>query len=149
MQTKRTIYHIVLVLVAFSSWLVGCAPPAPSATDVEAAAGEVAGVDVDLGPEVEPEVVADLNAQGTVTVIDVREDWEYEAGHVPGAMLIPLGALKERVDEVSTDATVILVCRSGNRSGQAYRYLRQQGFENVHNMTGGMIAWEAAGLEME
>lgn len=141
---KRTMTGILLVLAALMMVVAGCAPAPSAAVGVDAA-----GAMADLGPEVAPEVVAELKAGDAVTIIDVREDWEYEAGHIPGAALIPLGTLEDRVDEVPTDTPVILVCRSGNRSGQAYRYLKQQGFENVHNMTGGMIAWEAAGLEME
>jgi rhodanese-related sulfurtransferase len=147
-MTQR-VWRVLLVLVALSGWLVGCASAPSVATEVDAAADADTDAGVDLGPEVEPAVVAELNAADAVTIIDVREDWEYEAGHIPGATLLPLGTLQDRVDEVPTDEPVILVCRSGNRSGQAYRYLKQQGFENVHNMTGGMIAWEAAGLETE
>ena len=83
-----------------------------------------------------------------VFVVDVREDYEYAAGHVPGATLIPLGQLPNRLDEIPDDKTVVAVCRSGNRSGQATQFLQQQGI-NVHNMQGGMIAWEQAGLEVE
>jgi rhodanese-related sulfurtransferase len=84
-----------------------------------------------------------------VTIIDVREDWEYAEGHIPGAELIPLGQLPDRIGEVSKEVEIILVCRSGNRSGQALQFLEQQGFENAHNMNGGMIAWTSAGHPTE
>ncbi|MBN1874647.1 MAG: rhodanese-like domain-containing protein [Anaerolineae bacterium] len=110
---------------------------------------EAAPAVADLPPEISPDVVAELLAQGAVTVIDVREDSEYTAGHIAGATLIPLGTLPDQVSEIPTDVPVILVCRSGNRSGQAFQFLRQQGFDNVHNMVGGMNAWQQAGLEIE
>ena len=84
-----------------------------------------------------------------ITVIDVREDFEWDAGHIPGATWIPLGELPERLDEVPTDGPVVMVCRSGNRSSQALNLLQNQGFENAHNMLGGMNAWSAAGYEIE
>lgn len=103
---------------------------------------------VALGPEVGPETVAELNAEDAIAVIDVREAWEYQEGHIAGATLIPLGSLADRTDEIPTDKPVILVCRSGNRSSRAYRYLAEEGFDNIHNMTGGMLGWEAAGLDV-
>ena len=84
-----------------------------------------------------------------MVLIDVREDSEYAEGHIPGATLIPLGQIPDRLDEIPTDKTVVAVCRSGNRSGQATDYLREQGFDNVHNMEGGMNAWSQAGYEIE
>ncbi|MFO7628412.1 MAG: rhodanese-like domain-containing protein, partial [Prochlorococcaceae cyanobacterium] len=89
--------------------------------------------------------MAELYDSGEIAIIDVREAWEYDQGHIPGATLIPLDRLMGRLDEVPTDLPVVLVCRSANRSGQAYRALVQQGFDNVSNMLGGMLAWEAAG----
>jgi rhodanese-related sulfurtransferase len=52
------------------------------------------------------------------------------------------------MNEIPTDKTVIVTCRTGNRSGQAVDFLRQNGFENVHNMQGGIVAWEQAGYEV-
>ena len=103
---------------------------------------------VALGPEVDPGTVAELSAEDAIAVIDVREAWEYQEGHIAGATLIPLGSLADRTDEIPTDKPVVLVCRSGNRSARAYRYLADEGFDNIHNMTGGMLGWEAAGLDV-
>ncbi|MCB0179289.1 MAG: rhodanese-like domain-containing protein, partial [Anaerolineae bacterium] len=63
--------------------------------------------------------------------------------------LIPMGEVTNRLDEIPKDKTVILTCRSGNRSGQVTDFLRNNGFDNVHNMTGGIVAWENAGLAVE
>ena len=82
-------------------------------------------------------------------VLDVREQWEYDEGHIPGVTLMPMAKVSQRLDEIPADKTVIVTCRSGNRSGQVADYLRQQGFDNVHNMGGGILAWEAAGYDVE
>jgi len=79
----------------------------------------------------------------------VREPVEYDAGHIAGARLIPLGQVPSRLAEIPKDKTVILTCRSGNRSGQVADFLRQQGWKNVHNMAGGIAAWQQAGLPIE
>lgn len=78
-------------------------------------------------------------------MVDVREPHEWAAGHAPNAILIPLGDLPHRLDELpDTDpAPVAITCRSGNRSGRAVAWLSQQGFDVV-NMDGGMLAWQAA-----
>ena len=75
-----------------------------------------------------------------VTILDVREQQEFRAGHIKGAQLIPLGQLGKRTHEIPDDRPVITVCRSGNRSAQAARLLRSKGFD-VQNMSGGMIQW--------
>ncbi|HEU5144786.1 MAG TPA: rhodanese-like domain-containing protein [Dermatophilaceae bacterium] len=79
-------------------------------------------------------------------MVDVREPHEFAAGHAPGAILIPLGDLPHRLDDLpdTDDSPVAITCRSGNRSGRAVAWLTQQGFDVV-NMDGGMLAWQAAG----
>ena len=79
-------------------------------------------------------------------LIDVREPDEWAAGHVAGATHIPLGDLEARLAEVPRDRPVLLFCRSGNRSGKATAFLRQQGYAQVANVEGGIIAWQGAGL---
>jgi len=81
-------------------------------------------------------------------LVDVRERWEYEEGHVPGARNVPLGELPGRVDEL--EEPVVLVCASGNRSGQAAHYLTEHGIlKNVANLIGGTAGWQARGLHVE
>jgi rhodanese-related sulfurtransferase len=77
-----------------------------------------------------------------LSVIDVREDEEVAAGIIPGAKHIPLGQLPERHGEIERTAEIVLVCRSGNRSGRACDYLNSLGFAGLKNMSGGMLAWE-------
>lgn len=90
-----------------------------------------------------------LRQRDDVVLIDVREQWEYDEAHIPGVTLVPLGELANRVNEIPRDKTVVLTCRSGNRSGQALQFLQQQGFNQVHNMAGGILAWQRAGLPVE
>jgi rhodanese-related sulfurtransferase len=83
-------------------------------------------------------------------IIDVREPYEYREGHIPGSKLIPLGQLTQRLNELgSKEQEVILVCRSGSRSGQAARKLSALGYKKVLNLRGGMLSWLRAGLAAE
>jgi rhodanese-related sulfurtransferase len=81
--------------------------------------------------------------------LDVREQSEYDAGHIPGITLIPTGQVANRLGEIPKDKPVIVTCRSGNRSAQVTKLLREQGFTNVHNMEGGIVAWQGAGYPVE
>jgi len=99
-----------------------------------------------------PEIAVDEAIErvaGGALLIDVREQDEWDAGHITGATLIPSSQLQSRWQEIPTDKTVIVYCRSGNRSNAATDFLKQQGLNNVHNMLGGVVAWEAAGLALE
>jgi rhodanese-related sulfurtransferase len=78
-------------------------------------------------------------------LLDVRQPEEYRSGHIPGAKLIPLGQLHERMNELPKNQEIICVCRSGNRSMSATRQLASAGY-NVTNLQGGMIAWSRSGF---
>jgi rhodanese-related sulfurtransferase len=93
-------------------------------------------------PSVAVDGVPDPVPEGLL-VIDVREDDEWEAGHVEDSLHIPLMTLGERYDEVGS-GQMLVVCRSGHRSEQAAAYLIDQGFDAV-NLEGGLQAWHAAG----
>jgi rhodanese-related sulfurtransferase len=82
-------------------------------------------------------------------LVDVREPGEWQQGHAPKAKLIPLGSLGNRLYEVSRDREVLLICRSGNRSGTTQRQLLRLGYERVFNVSVGMNAWTGAGLLVE
>jgi len=73
--------------------------------------------------------------------IDVRTPEEYSQGHIPGAMLIPLDELGNRVGEVPKDKKVLIICRSGIRSAKANILLQERGFTNTASIKGGMSAW--------
>ena len=91
-----------------------------------------------------------MNQPGSL-VLDVREIAEFAAGHLPRARHIPLGELGKRIDEIGKfkDKPVVVTCRSGARSGSACRVLKNAGFTNVHNLKGGVPAWEQASLPVE
>ena len=80
----------------------------------------------------------------TLNLIDVREPNEYEADNI-GATLIPLGDLPYRLDELDglQDEEVIVHCRSGARSAKAQQYMEENGFSNVRNVIGGILAYRA------
>jgi rhodanese-related sulfurtransferase len=99
---------------------------------------------LEMTAEVEPMAVEDLVNAGAV-VIDVREPDEWSAGHVPEARFIPMGQVQARLDEVPREQTAVIVCRSGARSNTVTEFLNSHGI-NAVNMSGGMRAWEKAGL---
>jgi adenylyltransferase/sulfurtransferase len=73
-------------------------------------------------------------------LIDVREDFEYEAANIQGE-LIPMGTIPAHLDAIRRDIPVVLQCKTGGRSGNLTKYLMQQGFTNVYNLAGGIFAW--------
>ena len=91
-----------------------------------------------------------LMNQGSL-VLDVREEKEYAAGHLPKARHIPLRDLAGRLGEIGKfkDKPVIVTCRGGARAGAACRLLRQSGFNNVFKLKGGVAAWQQASLPVE
>lgn len=81
-------------------------------------------------------------------LLDVREPEEWQAGHAPGAVHVPLADVPSRLGDLpEVDGLLPVVCRSGGRSGRAAQWLAQQGFE-VANVDGGMRAWDGAGKTM-
>jgi rhodanese-related sulfurtransferase len=91
-------------------------------------------------PSVRPSEVKD-----DAYLLDVREPDEYAAGHAPGARLVPMMEIPARMADVPTDEDVVVVCRSGGRSGQVVSYLQANGWDNVRNLAGGMQDWARAG----
>ena len=82
-------------------------------------------------------------------ILDVREDSEYEAEHIPGSVHIPYGSLAKRVDELPRDRPVATICRGGKRSGLAASILQREGFADVIHVGKGVGAWRAAGNPVE
>ncbi len=78
------------------------------------------------------------------TLLDVRQDWEYEELRIPGAAHIPLPELADRAGELDKEKPVLTYCKSGGRSSAAAKLLSGQGFPTVYNMLGGMMAWTGA-----
>lgn len=100
---------------------------------------------VGVSRDVSVREAASLRDEGAL-ILDVREPEEWNAGHIPGATLIPLGQLESRVDELPRDQQIVVVCRSGNRSQTGRDILLSAGFENVTSMSGGMNDWTSLGL---
>lgn len=127
-----------MTLVAFLSAAVpclGCSKP-----------GEAAPQKLQAGPESAPmspgEVDEAIHEGKPMVVIDVREPGEFADGRIASAKNIPLRDVQTRAAEIPKDQEVVLVCRSGNRSEIAWELLRKMGYTRVHNMEGGMKAWQ-------
>jgi rhodanese-related sulfurtransferase len=97
--------------------------------------------------DIGPKEAEDLGRGGAV-LLDVREPAEWQVGHVPGAVHVPLGQLEGRFGALPRDQRIVVICRSGNRSGTATAVLVRSGFDAV-NLRGGMQAWASAGLPVE
>ena len=95
------------------------------------------------------ELRARLGEEPPAFLLDVREPWEYKAGHVPGAELIPLGELEQRVSEIPRDRPVFAICHSGQRSLAAAGYLQAIGYREVTNVDGGTAAWIERGYPID
>ena len=90
-----------------------------------------------------------LAASSPPLLLDVREYPEFSAGHLKGARLIPLGDIERRAGELPRELPIVAMCRSGGRSAEAASKLARLGFTNVSQLTGGVMAWEKAGLSLE
>jgi rhodanese-related sulfurtransferase len=90
----------------------------------------------------------DAGEVGAGELVDVREEWEFEQGRVPGARLVPMMSVPGVVDELPAGRPVFLVCAVGGRSGQAAQYLSRLGVDAV-NVEGGTDEWVRAGFPVE
>jgi glyoxylase-like metal-dependent hydrolase (beta-lactamase superfamily II)/rhodanese-related sulfurtransferase len=118
-------------------------PDAPIALDADWAPVHLTFAGV---PEIAPAWVEEHVRE--LQIVDVREDSEFndELGHIRRARLIPLGQLGARLGELDKSAPTVVYCRSGARSARATLLMRQNGFERVANLSGGMLRWRALGL---
>ena len=108
--------------------------------------GRISGV-----PEVDTLEAVQLINQQDALLLDVREDSEYETGHIPNSRHIPAGRIADRLKELEKfkGRPVVVLCRSGNRSGAACAVLRKQGFADVRSLKGGIEAWQQASLPVK
>jgi hydroxyacylglutathione hydrolase len=114
----------------------------PDAVD----AWESSGRDVASVPQLDAGSAAAMQARGDAQILDVRSSAEYNAGHIPGAVHIPVGHLPNRLAELPGNGTVIVQCGSGNRSSIAASVLQYLGVEDVANLRGGIEEWSRQGL---
>jgi rhodanese-related sulfurtransferase len=98
--------------------------------------------------DVEPEQVAELQRQGAVQVVDVREPYEWDAGRIPGARHVGLAELTAQASTIDRDAPVVFVCRVGGRSTMAAHAFRRAGYD-AYSLAGGMLAWAERGLPFD
>ena len=103
------------------------------------------------GPSISTAQATQLINREDAIVVDVRDPGEYGAGHALGAKNLPLARIESGAGDVAKkkDATLILYCDSGDRSGKAAAALRKQGYTKVLNLSGGFGAWKQAGLPVE
>ena len=99
--------------------------------------------------EIEVRELTNRKASGeTFRIIDIRQPMELASGVIPGAEGVPMHTIPLRLSEFDRDEKLVMVCRSGARSAQACMFLQQQGYDNVFNLRGGMIAWAGSGQEL-
>ncbi len=90
-----------------------------------------------------------FEAADTHQLIDVREVDEYEAGHLPDAVNIPMSEFQARSDEIAMDKPLVLVCASGARSGMVAEFMTASGHDDVYNLIDGTKGWMKRGLPIE
>ncbi len=99
---------------------------------------------------ISPTSAAELLKDSNVVFLDVRSDGEFKSGHIKGSRLISVGELSSRISELDTvkQKRIIVYCHSGNRSAMAFGMLKNKGFANVENLSGGIGAWTRAGFSV-
>ena len=100
--------------------------------------------------EISPQQAAEMQRQSS-PIVDVRENDEWSAGHIAGAIHIPLSEISTRLNELETykNSPIIMQCRSGARSAKAADVLVKAGFSRVFNLTGGLNAWQKENLNLQ
>ncbi len=101
-----------------------------------------------MAEDYSPQQVAELLGRDAIQLIDVRENHEREAGRIAGSLHIRLMDLPTSAEAIDRDRPVVFYCRSGARSGMATEALARAGYD-AHNMAGGLLDWDAAGLPLE
>lgn len=87
------------------------------------------------------EYAARAEAGSAPLLLDVREDWELAIARLDGVLHIPMGEIPARLGELAPEREIVVLCRSGGRSAQVARFLQQQGYRDVWNLAGGILAW--------
>lgn len=147
-QWKRRIPLIGVIIGLILLMALASCTAAPAAPVAEAPAAADVSLD-SLPQDIDVDTAFDIQNHPDVFMLDVREQDEYDEKHIPDITLLPMSTLENHIDEIPTDKTVVVTCRTGNRSNQVTQFLRANGFDNVHNMSGGIVDWEAAGYPVE
>jgi adenylyltransferase/sulfurtransferase len=104
--------------------------------------GNEGEANLDASEEITATVLKErLDRGDRITVVDVREPYEYAIAKIPGTRLVPLGTVQERLHEFDTADEIVLHCKSGKRSAEALQIMKQAGFKRLKNLKGGILAW--------
>ena len=95
-------------------------------------------MDYEIGVE---ELKSALDAGRPVSLLDVREPWEYQLARIEGSKLVPMNTIPARLGELDRDVHTVVVCHHGGRSLSVAHWLRRQGFDKVQSLRGGVDAW--------
>ncbi len=142
MDRYYTIIMIALILVVAIS---GCTAKPSEKTEAKTNGAAESGASEEaaaIAERINAETAKKMMEAGGVTIVDVRSAAEYADGHVPGAILAPLNELPANAETIlpNKDATLLIYCRSGNRSAQAVNVLRQLGYTRLYDF-GGIMSW--------
>lgn len=109
------------------------------------AASLTAGCAMQNNPSVDVEEASRMADNKETFILDVRTPAEYADGHLANSVLVPLQEIERRANDLPADKNrpILVYCRSGNRSGRAQQFLRENGYANVFNLKGGILAWTA------
>lgn len=102
---------------------------------------EMTHLDASLATVLPRDLARELENNNSITVIDVREPWEWDLGRIPGARLIPLGTVEDALGEINLAADIVVYCHHGVRSAMAASILRDAGATRVRNLVGGIDRW--------
>ncbi|MGE5624057.1 MAG: rhodanese-like domain-containing protein [Bacillota bacterium] len=91
--------------------------------------------------QLSPQAAQALLKETRATLLDVREPWEYDEVHVEGSLHIPMGEIQNRLEELNSAHSYVVICHHGNRSQQVATFLVSKGFSQVANLRGGIDAW--------
>jgi len=81
------------------------------------------------------------SGEQALTLLDVRETWEFETCHIDGSVLIPMGEIPSKLTQIDNELPIVVICHHGRRSFNVATFLEGNGFKNVINLTGGVDAW--------
>jgi len=127
---KNFLFIVISIILIFG--VTSCASPATSTST-----------------NISVEKAEEIYSSDGAFFLDVREVDEWNQAHIPGATLIPLGELKQRLSELPKDQPIVVYCRSGNRSQTGRDILLEAGFESVTSMDGGINDWYQSGFPIE
>jgi len=139
-KLRLTLPHLLpLILVIMLTLLISCSGQAPTTSPEPT---------IPSYTDVPPEEAYDMIAHQEVVVLDVRTQEEYDAGHIPDALLIPLSELKSRLNELNPSDHILVYCRIDQCSEEAACILVANGFAHVYNLVGGVAGWWNQGFPL-